>query len=61
MSAADLRFLCDRAAMNALRRVFPTSAGAPAGGAGLSIEKRDFDQALGAPGDSPPRPLARAV
>ncbi len=47
MSAAETRFMCDRAAMNALRRVFPSTA-APADTAGLQIEQADFDDAFGA-------------
>lgn len=46
MSAAEVRFLCDRAAMNALRRVFPAVTGGSADIAALRIEQLDFDDAL---------------
>ena len=46
MSAAEVRFVCDRAAMNAIRRVFPTSSGGLVDVAALRIEQRDFDDAL---------------
>lgn len=46
MSAAEVRFVCDRAAMNALRRVFPSAATGPADAAALRIEQTDFDDAL---------------
>ncbi|MDR3472169.1 MAG: AAA family ATPase, partial [Devosia sp.] len=55
MSAADLRFMCDRAAMNALRRVFPSEPGAPVNAVGLKIEQRDFDDALAVRGVLPAR------
>ncbi len=58
MSAADLRFMCDRAAMNALRRVFPSATGAPVNADGLRIEQRDFDDALAAHGPAPVKPKA---
>ncbi len=45
LSAAEIRFACDRAAMNALRRTFPTGAGA-VDPATPRIEPRDFDDAL---------------
>lgn len=48
MSAAEIRFVCDRAAMNTLRRVFPTTSGASVDIAALRIEQRDFDAALAA-------------
>jgi transitional endoplasmic reticulum ATPase len=48
MSAAELRFMCDRAAMNAVRRVFPETPGGPISAPGLEITQRDFDQALAA-------------
>jgi len=48
MSAAETRFMCDRAAMNALRRVFPDTAARSVETAGLQIEQADFDDALGA-------------
>ena len=46
MSAAEVRFVCDRAAMNAIRRVFPTLTDNKVDGAALRIEQRDFDDAL---------------
>ncbi len=46
LSAADIRFMCDRAAMNALRRVFPTSATATVDAASAQISQADFDEAL---------------
>jgi transitional endoplasmic reticulum ATPase len=46
MSAAEIRFMCDSAAMSALRRVFPTSAIAPADPAAVLIGQADFDEAL---------------
>ncbi len=48
MSAAEIRFVCDRAAMNTLRRVFPTTSDASVDIAALRIEQRDFDAALAA-------------
>ncbi len=48
MSAAEIRFVCDRAAMNTLRRVFPTTSEASVDIAALRIEQRDFDAALAA-------------
>lgn len=47
MSAASIRFVCDRAAMNALRRAFPGEDDGPADPASLRVEQRDFDSALG--------------
>jgi transitional endoplasmic reticulum ATPase len=46
LSAADIRFMCDRAAMNALRRVFPTAATATVDAASVQIGQADFDEAL---------------
>jgi transitional endoplasmic reticulum ATPase len=46
MSAAEIRFICDSAAMSALRRVFPTSAMAVVDPAAVSIGQSDFDDAL---------------
>ena len=46
MSAAEIRFLCDRAALNAIRRIYPTSAAGVIDIGALSIEQRDFDDAL---------------
>lgn len=46
MSAAEVRFVCDRAAMNAIRRVFPPSGDQLVDAAALRIEQRDFDDAL---------------
>ena len=46
MSAAEVRFVCDRAAMNAIRRVFPPSGNQLVDAAALCIEQRDFDDAL---------------
>jgi transitional endoplasmic reticulum ATPase len=60
MSAAEVRFVCDRAAMNAIRRVFPTVKGGLVDVAALRIEQRDFDDALVdqavASGPPPPPP-----
>jgi transitional endoplasmic reticulum ATPase len=46
MSAAEARFMCDRAAMNALRRVFPTSTTAAVDAASVLIGQNDFEEAL---------------
>jgi transitional endoplasmic reticulum ATPase len=46
MSAAEVRFVCDRAAMNAIRRVFPPSGNQLVDAAALRIDQRDFDDAL---------------
>jgi len=46
MSAAEVRFVCDRAAMNAIRRVFPTLTDHRVDATALRIEQRDFDDAL---------------
>ena len=45
MSGAEVRFVCDRAAMNALRRVFPPP-GQSVDATSLCIERQDFDHAL---------------
>jgi transitional endoplasmic reticulum ATPase len=55
LSAAEVRFVCDRAALSAIRRVFP------AGGErieidSLRIEQRDFDDALAAQASVSGRP-----
>lgn len=47
MSAAEIRFVCDRAAMNALRRVFPISADVAVDPDSVLIGEADFDEALG--------------
>ncbi len=61
MSAAETRFVCDRAAMNALRRVFPGSASATVDPASVQIGQADFDEALvhakGPAHHVPPPPL----
>jgi transitional endoplasmic reticulum ATPase len=46
MSAAEVRFVCDRAAMNAIRRVYPTTDDQQVDSSALRIEQRDFDDAL---------------
>ena len=47
MSAAEVRFVCDRAAMNAIRRIYSTTECAGSLDVGsLRIEQRDFDDAL---------------
>jgi transitional endoplasmic reticulum ATPase len=46
MSAAEIRFLCDRAALNAIRRVFPASGAKLFDTGALRVEQRDFDDAL---------------
>jgi len=48
LSAAEVRFVCDRAAMNAIRRVFPATSGGVVEIGSLRIEQRDFDDALAA-------------
>ncbi len=48
MSAAEVRFVCDRAAMNALRRVFSGAAVGSVDVATLRIGQPDFAEALGA-------------
>jgi transitional endoplasmic reticulum ATPase len=46
MSAAEVRFVVDQAAMNAVRRVFPGMSEALVDPAAVRIEQRDFDDAL---------------
>jgi transitional endoplasmic reticulum ATPase len=58
LSAAEVRFVCDRAAMNAIRRVFPTSSGGLVDIGALLIEQRDFDDALAAQTIELQRPAA---
>ena len=48
LSAAEVRFVCDRAAMNAVRRVFPTAGVTVAVVADLRIGQEDFDAAVAA-------------
>jgi transitional endoplasmic reticulum ATPase len=48
LSAAEVRFVCDRAALNAIRRVFPATSGGLVDIGALLIEQRDFDDALAA-------------
>ncbi len=47
MSGAEVRFVCDRAAMQALRRAFSAGGAGPLEVAALQIEQADFDAALG--------------
>ncbi|RNJ50587.1 CDC48 family AAA ATPase [Methylocystis hirsuta] len=56
MSAAEIRFLCDRAALNAIRRIFPTTHGGVVDIGSLLIEQRDFDDALAAEAGASERP-----
>ena len=56
MSAAEIRFLCDRAALNAIRRVFPATHGGVVDIGSLLIEQRDFDDALAAQAGVSERP-----
>jgi hypothetical protein len=46
MSAAEARFMCDRAAMNALRRFLTNSATETVDAASVLIGQVDFDEAL---------------
>jgi transitional endoplasmic reticulum ATPase len=46
LSAAEVRFVCDRAAMNAIRRVFPAASATVAAVADLRIGQEDFDAAV---------------
>jgi transitional endoplasmic reticulum ATPase len=48
LSAAEVRFVCDRAALGAIRRVFPATSGEAVDIESLRIEQRDFDDALAA-------------
>lgn len=56
MSAAQIRFLCDRAALNAIRRIFPATHGGVVDIGSLLIEQRDFDDALAAEAGASERP-----
>ncbi|BBU63952.1 CDC48 family AAA ATPase [Methylosinus sporium] len=50
MSAAELRFFCDRATMNALRRIFPSTSNAGrASVANIQLQQEDFEHALANP------------
>jgi transitional endoplasmic reticulum ATPase len=46
LSAAEVRFVCDRAAMSAIRRIFPASGVTIAEVSDLRIRQDDFDAAL---------------
>jgi transitional endoplasmic reticulum ATPase len=59
MSAAEVRFLCDRASMNAIRRVFPATTVGLVDVAALRIEQRDFDDALAEQTAVPGRPASQ--
>jgi transitional endoplasmic reticulum ATPase len=48
LSAAEVRFVCDRAAMNAIRRVFPAAGVTVAAISDLRIRQEDFDAAVAA-------------
>ena len=48
LSAAEVRFVCDRAALSAIRRVFPATSGEAVDIDSLRIEQGDFDEALAA-------------
>ena len=54
LSAAEVRFLCDRAALNAIRRIYSTTECEAPDIGSVRVEQRDFDDALaaktGAPG-----------
>jgi transitional endoplasmic reticulum ATPase len=54
-SAAEVRFVCDRAALSAIRRVFPVGGEAVEIDS-LRIEQRDFDDALAAQTSASGRP-----
>jgi transitional endoplasmic reticulum ATPase len=56
LSAAEVRFVCDRAALNAIRRVFPATSGETIDIGSLRIEQRDFDEALAAKAGASGRP-----
>ncbi|MGO9773920.1 MAG: CDC48 family AAA ATPase [Roseiarcus sp.] len=61
LSAAEVRFVCDRAALNAIRRIFPATGGEVVDIGSLRIEQRDFDDALAAQASAsgrPPQPQA---
>lgn len=61
MSAAEIRFLCDRAALNAIRRIFPATHGGVVDVGSLLIEQRDFDDALAAQAGASERSSPKAV
>ncbi|MDR3517841.1 MAG: CDC48 family AAA ATPase [Azospirillaceae bacterium] len=61
MSAADVRFFCDRAAMNAIRRVFPSPNGGSVDAVALRLEPCDFDDALAARTAASPAPALPQV
>ncbi len=56
LSAAEVRFVCDRAALSAIRRVFPATSGEAVDIDRLRIEQRDFDDALAAQAGASGRP-----
>ncbi len=56
LSAAEVRFVCDRAALSAIRRVFPATSGEAVEIDRLRIEQRDFDDALAAQASASGRP-----
>jgi transitional endoplasmic reticulum ATPase len=56
LSAAEVRFVCDRAALSAIRRVFPAAGGEAVEIDSLRIEQRDFDDALAAQASASGRP-----
>jgi transitional endoplasmic reticulum ATPase len=56
LSAAEVRFVCDRAALSAIRRVFPAAGGEAVEIDSLRIEQRDFDDALAAQPSASGRP-----
>jgi SpoVK/Ycf46/Vps4 family AAA+-type ATPase len=49
LSAAEVRFVCDRAAMNAIRRVFPMAGETVTAVADLRIRQEDFDSTVISP------------
>ena len=56
LSAAEVRFVCDRAALSAIRRIFPADGGEAVEIDSLRIEQRDFDDALAAQASASGRP-----
>ncbi len=56
LSAAEVRFVCDRAALNAIRRIFPATSGEAVDIGSLRIEQRDLDEALAAKAGASGRP-----
>ncbi len=56
LSAAEVRFVCDCAALGAIRRVFPATSGEAVDIDRLRIEQRDFDDALAAQAGASGRP-----